>query len=388
VRTDLNNAGVGDTSNVILNKFKERSDSRATQQVWIDDVLETIEQAKTELNRASSSKETKAILRAVIKDKTAELAVHRQLIKEYLVEDYKDILTLEASLKGAAQASKKPEVKKRYQTVSLLRSVLGAQLRIPGGKLEKGKEGMAIQLLNSNLGITSAFNCRSGLDRTGLWFAQKMAMENIEKAVGPDGLDGPDRMFRLVNDWDTTTRVMNGLAARLSKREGEQKNLANVGTDKLAKPFSVGNAYSDWIGLDPPKPGKPLDDWKKDFPGLLPKDITEKQFMELQKTMYDAALLRNHIFKNLITVGVPITTRSTGVEGLKWNEGMQENLVPLNFLPAYVIKNTEVKKIDGTGEEKISQAVSLVRCNQDGSVAGMSWWGRRLLTIFQAWRGS
>ena len=173
-------------------------------------------------------------------------------------------------------------------------------------------------------------------------------MLTVEKQIGAE------RSFTLVNEWETTTTLMNTMTSRMKG----------------------GDHIGNWLDQD-----HDLAKWRGEFGDLIPrgeggKELTPQEFDALKQKIEDVILLRKEVLKSLIEVGIPITTASTGLMGLKWNSGIQENLVPLNFLPSQI-------KVNG-----IRPPVSLVKYDSDGEVSGISSHGRLLLNKFQALRGS
>lgn len=310
-------------------KIKEKKDV-------VDNIILGIGSAKDQLKTKGLDKQTRAALKAQVKEGKDLLRQQRVELKRLLTEDYENFSRIEDVLRRYRD----PETQAVLQKISLMRQVLGSQLGFKPQRLERGKEGMAIQLLNEKLGIVSALNCKSGLDRTGLWHAVKLGMLAVGKKIGEE------RQYALVNEWDKTTTIMNRISARLKKE-----------------------TIDEWILLN-----RPLAEWKEKK--LLPKNMTEGEFQALKLKMQDVIALRKAVLKNLIKIGIPITTASTGVMGFKWNSGMKQNLVPLNFLPSHV-KQGENGKV-----------VPLVKYEKSGQVAEISKMGRNLLTKFQKLRGS
>lgn len=222
----------------------------------------------------------------------------RKEMKALLIEDYHALGKIDA---GSLEAK---------QLISLMRQVLDAQLEITGKRISRGKEGMLIQLLNERLGVHSAMNCKSGLDRTGLWHAVTLALASFVECDP----------FLLVDNWDETTALFNKM------------NCGLIGISSISK--------------------------------------------EMHKQMIFVELFRESVFQNLLSVGLPITQTSTGFMGFKWNSGFQENLLPLNFLPAFV-------EVEGE-----AAPVRLVNYDKNGEVLGITEWGRSLLTKFQDSRGT
>lgn len=330
-------------------------------------------------------------LKKQLKEINSRISEDRKVLRDLLIEDHAAFTEVENAL--AAIESPSAKVTSALETVSLMKQVLGSQLGLEGQVMDRGKENMAIQLLNDKLGVTSALNCKSGLDRTGIWHAVKLGMLLLEKEIANKPVEGMSesqqaeaasrRIFNLVNDWDATTTLMNKLSAHLK-----------------------GEVLDSYI-QDGKSPEESLAAWKEKFGDLLP-DMSVEEFKELKQKMSDALDLRKEVLNYLISVGIPITTASTGMMGLKWNSGIQENLIPLNFLPSHVEKSKEpvvttpkqeprkileeqmremlyLKKDEPANEPT---NVPLVKYNKSGEIGGISMWGRMLVTKFQKLRGS
>jgi hypothetical protein len=82
---------------------------------------------------------------------------------------------------------------------------------------------------------------------------------------------------------------------------------------------------------------------------------------------------RQLVLKNLLNHGLPITFFSTGLMGMRWNEGAAENRHPLNFIPPYIEVDTEA-----TGQP--STLVQIVKYDASGKPLGITNEGRHLLT--------
>jgi len=290
--------------------------------------LEAIFDIKTKLG-ASLTKEEKSEVKQQLSIISKELHEARNKMKEYLINDYENLKAIEAELIKIEKRERKgnvwtENVSLMHQKVSLMREVLGTQLGVAVvPRHDRGKEGMAIQLLNDLLGVTSAMNCKSGLDRTGFWHAIKLAMGNVIKNLGRDA------SFSLVQGWETKSRQVNQL-------------INQMGIEKFNK----------WIQTEGSSEAD--EELKTDF----------KHIVEFRKS----------ILSNMIRMGIPITIASTGLAGFKWHKGMQENLIPLNFLPPFVQVN--------------GRAIQLVIYDNNGRPTGMTSSGRQLLTKFQSYRGS
>lgn len=327
----------------ILNRLENEKEKLGQSKAHADDLVEEIAKIKEGLKSKDLGKAIpKKVQKGLVNEKGLSLydynfflEAERAALKGALTQQHKDYSQLEALLSKIENPSE--EVINAFQTVSLMRQVLGSQLGIEGQILHRGKEGMAIQLLNERLGIISALNCKSGLDRTGLWHAVKMSMLSLETKIGAG------RIFDLVNDWDKTTGLMNKLTIALGK-------------DKY---------LGEWLSED-------LEEWKNKFGSLIPDD--SEKFTKLREQIGDVMELRKSVLNNLIKIGIPITVASTGMMGMKWNSGFQENLIPLNFLPSHI--------------EKSGQTLPLVKINKEGKITGISKTGRTLITKFHNLRGS
>lgn len=98
-----------------------------------------------------------------------------------------------------AAFGKNPLLKEHKETVVLLRQLLGDQLKKPEETLPRGQQLMTYLLLDEKLGVISAMNCKSGLDRTGFVFALKLTMMDTPK----------DQLFDLVTHWEERAAVLN-----------------------------------------------------------------------------------------------------------------------------------------------------------------------------------
>lgn len=249
---------------------------------------------------------------------------------------------------------------KILEKTSLMRQFLGSQLGIKD--LDRGQEGMAIQMLSDKLGVTCAINCKSGLDRTGFWHAVKLAMLSLEKSEKFDA----KRMLDLVTHWEETTDFINKISARQ-----KEESLFNFFTDKvddkkISTDIETIAFYGNTFGKD-----------------LFPVSMSSVDFSAQKKRIIDVIKFRNEVLKNLIEMGVPITTRSTGVMGLKWGSGWQENLIPLNFLPSHVKMENEKGKLIPLVKYSAGGLFS-----SEGEIEGLTKEGALLLVGFSKLRGS
>lgn len=311
----------------------------------------------------------------------------RSELKDSLSSDYISLRNMETILKNQP---KTPELIESLQKISLMKEILRSQLGITEGEfdptkafkaknsenqpafdriaeveslvkgpsIDRGKENMMFQKLNDMLRVAGAINCKSGLDRTALAHAMKLATLSYEKElleIDPD--NAVKRSFDLVNEWDSTTNIVNAMTAHLN----------NIQSDLGTRHRQIGQ-WLDSLST--------VDDWRREFGDLLPADIkNEKDLEELKTKIGDVLQYRKEVLKNLIEVCIPITTASTGVMGLKWNSGMQENLMPLNFLPSHVVTEDGAVK-------------PLVLYESNGKPMGISKAGREIATKFMKDRGS
>lgn len=189
-----------------------------------------------------------------------------------LASKYNTLKSLEGLLK---EKIAHPEVQ---ETLHLMRMVFAVQLGIEDDDLpvpSRGQELMLFHMLDKRLGVVSAVNCKSGLDRTGFAYALMMALEQAPDEVA----------LKLTLNWDSLSEKLNVKIRELD--------------------YDL-DALQEW--LDEPENA----DLKEVF------------------------AFRNHVMDNLLNVCLPITAFSTGVVGLKWGSGMFANLIPLNFIPPAV----------------------------------------------------
>ncbi|MGK5595147.1 MAG: hypothetical protein ACSNEK_07305 [Parachlamydiaceae bacterium] len=195
-------------------------------------------------------------------------------------------IKLNASLEGLNYLRQNlDQGSQEYRKADLFYRVLSSQLKIPGHVLHRGHEQLLIQLLNKEMHVTAAVNCRSGLDRTGYLHSVMVSLEQISKSHDPQDV------HRMAVNWDRFTADIN---------------------------------------LTPRAEIEQLVKQSEDVEGL--------------KTVIEFRKLFIH---NLLKIGLPITTLNTGYVGFKWQSGVYfnlvENLIPLNFLPPTIriIKNKQ-----------------------------------------------
>jgi hypothetical protein len=322
---------------------KQNLDSWGTYVKWVAEDLKGVPGIDVPLQELNKNVLVYENLKKLVDDVLADpkpdsqkLKSLRSRLKENLQFQYNQLGVIEAAL-----TNDDPTSKLALQEVVLMHRILASQLDIE--KISRDQEGMLIQLLNDKLRVVSAFNCKSGLDRTGYWHAVKLAMLSQEK------IDS-SRAFRMVNNWERTIDLMHKIEAH--------------GPHHLNACFNSSNASWDTI--------------KKEIGDLLPEDISQENFEEWRQTVEDIMNFRQEVLKNMIEIGIPITAASSGLMGFKWNYGMQENLIPLNFLPPYVTTEQSGK----------TMTVPLIKFDSNGKILGITMWGRRFITKFQKMRGS
>lgn len=283
----------------------------------VAEVNQLVQQIEVEKEKAKAGKISDSQMQKTTALLKKDLAEQRAFLKVELQRKYEE-------LKHADTLIDDPATKRK---LVLMKEILGTQVDVPGVKpMHRGKEGMMIEVLNRELGLTMEKNCKSGLDRTGMWHSLGLSLEQI--GVGSHERD--ERATNLALHWERVTHKIN-LAVATKGNEGVEE--------------------------------------------LLKTTVDEKE----KTLLLDAIELRKRMLTNLIDVSMPITFASTGVLGLKWNKGMQENLLPLNFLPPFV------NVVDDKGKET---TVSLVNFDKTGRPVGMTTAGRQLLTKFSSLRGS
>lgn len=274
---------------------------------------------------------------------------------QHLMQDYKHLDILQTKLMaclngeldiGIPLETLKRDFKPILQKVILMKQILGSQLDIPDSSLDRGQEGMAIQLLNSLLGISSTLNCKSGLDRTGLWHAIKLAMEEAINAPG----FGLDKLFTMVNEWDETTRLMNQICELQESNSDIYSHLNEWLNGDFYLEDEIVKIKKELQEIDLLENlnsvvTTPKDALEKRLRSLIQMKtrfefITPEEENDLRNKLRSVEVFRRAVLTNLIRIGIPITITSTGAPGLLWHpESFKENFVPLNFLPPFVEVN-------------------------------------------------
>lgn len=289
--------------------------------------------AKHKKELETSLKEARELLKTKLEDEFHRLSTLDSLLEQRLwildgqIDISKQVQNTESLLKLHAE---KKDLIGCKEKISLLKDVLADQLEVPDAKhLGRGRLEMSLQMLNNRLGVVSGINCKSGLDRTGFVFALRMALEQLNARISR-----PAEVTDMVQHWGSISREMN-------------RRIANDGLDN----------FNEW---------------------LKAPDANRAE-TQLKARILLAIEFRKLVLDNLIRLGLPITGISTGVPGLKWHKGFQENLIPLNFIPPYVEVTSE------TGQPR---KVAMVKYDHSGKPEGLTKPGHDLLTNLSSMRGS
>lgn len=312
--------------------FEKEVMTLASQLVAKDRIVEKIQVMETKLSLISS-------IQSRISDKVFELAAEqdkkkqktvekelyrlRQELKTVLVEEHAVLGEIKTIIKDHHLENSSPELNDIYQKATLFHKLLGAQLELPNGKMNRGQEIMVIELLNDRLNVISAKNCKSGLDRTAIEKAIEQVIVSQSQANVNRNL-----LFEVAMNWNDLSRKVN----------------KEINTEKRFRSFI------NWLNKAP---------------------VSEKE-SEVKAKLRLMCQMRNMILQNLLESGIPITARSTGVEGFKWHkEWYLQNLLPQNFLPPFA----EVKQADGT-----TRLVPLLKYNfRTGRSTGLTVAGLQLV---------
>lgn len=298
------------------------------------------QQAPSETWQAEVAAATKALdeAKAARRALRQDIKSTRVQLREKLVQQHQQLTHLENQLQAVYDHNQKgdPALLKELESFRkpayLMCQLLGSQLDIPTAsswsaqrpvKSSRHREILLLQAVHDELGVTSAGNCKSGLDRTGMWHAAVLALKQLRKSAGVD-------TFKMTDEWDTATRAMN------------------VKIDVMGPEL-----FAEWLMEEGDETGDPAEK-------QLYREIVE---------------FRKMVLDNLMTIGLPMTERSTGLQGFKWSPGgIGENMMPLNFLPSHAIV-----------EEKL---VPLVKYGKHGQVRGLTSEGVRVLAKFEDMRAS
>lgn len=174
-----------------------------------------------------------------------------------------------------------PNLKTFDETLNLFGKLLGSQLEIKGGEIDRNQEHLMLFALDKRLGVISAINCKSGLDRTGILFALFLSAMDLPE----------DKVMDIALNWETYSLALN----KLYKAKDYDADLVDAELSKM---------------------------------GPLGQNL---------KTLFD---MQHDVLQHLLKVSLPITGLSTGIIGLKYQKGIAENLLPLYCLPP-VVKTEE-----------------------------------------------
>lgn len=213
-------------------------------------------------------------------------------------------------------APKDSELEKASQTLTVYRKLLGAQLEFKGAEVDRNQEHLMFFALDKSLGVISAMNCKSGLDRTGFLFALFLSAMDLQDS----------ELMEIALNWKTYSLELN----KLYREKDYDPDLV----------LSELNGRADY--------GKNL-----------------KVFFDMQHT----------IFQHLLKVSLPITGINTGLIGLKYHEGITENLFPLYCLPP-VVKTEE------------GAVIQILTYDSKGKPKGLTSDGHALITQLSMHRGA
>jgi hypothetical protein len=270
---------------------------------------------------------------AVISNSEKEIETARSLTKTSLVRYYNDLSTLNQHLQSQISEGGWDNLKPVQEKIVLMQMILGDQLDVEGQELDRGCLNMAIELLNSRLGVLGFINCKSGLDRTGYLFAVKTAMAEMEKAGA--------NLFEMVTQWLPLTSALNKIS---------QPEVENLSSDSNEDEF----VQSIWV-----------------------EESKINNDLEINNQVSE---FRMKVFNNLRTHGLDATAMSTGVFGFKWGiDSWAANRIPLNFLPPIV------SVVDADDHEI---EVPLVKYDADGIPTGLTPEGQAFLIKDSQMRGA
>ena len=160
----------------------------------------------------------KATSEKLDKSELDELKQTRSALKEKLITKYKELQKFEDRYSKSNFSDE--EHQSTYRKISLMRQVLASQLGIK--VMSRGKEMMMIQIMNKEFGITSAMNCKSGLDRTG--FLHSLTIASAKET-------NSSTSFEMIDHWDETTKKINSAVADAPAGEDPVQKLVNEMTE-------------------------------------------------------------------------------------------------------------------------------------------------------------
>ncbi|MFQ5729546.1 MAG: hypothetical protein ACE5GN_04215 [Waddliaceae bacterium] len=165
-----------------------------------------------------------------------------------------------------------PELSQLLDIGQVLQRLLANQVEANEGEPPSwGETQMLLQLLNDELGVVSAINGTYGLDRTNLAFAIRLSVMQMKEIFSRE------EVFDMVLNWEEAAKAVN----KILVQKGETENLAD------------------------PKRATPV------------------------------VRFRECVLSNLLDFCLPIIRLNTEGKTPQWQEGLLENLMPLNFLPPF-----------------------------------------------------
>lgn len=265
------------------------------------------------------TKEAEANLKTVMEDVTAlrRDIIHGDGQKTGLKELHKYLeQVLEVGLFESGRLDENPELNKASQTLHIYRRLLGAQLEVKGAKIDRNQEHLMLFALDKRLGVITAMNCKSGLDRTGFLFALFLSAMDLPE----------DKVLEIALNWESYSLELNGLY----KEKGYNPDLVATQLSQMGER------------------GKNL------------------------KVVFD---MQQNVLQHLLKVSLPITGKSTGLIGLKYQKGISENLLPLYCIPPVVMTD------DGTVKQ-------ILTYTSKGHPKGLTPEGHALITQLSPYRGA
>lgn len=208
----------------------------------------------------------------------------------------------------------------KYQA-RLLTEMMDGHLGIEGKpKISWTKQLLLMQLLHEDLGIVTALNCDTGLDRTSLAFGIVLAISLLKQR------HPKDQVIDLALNWDENIREVN-------------REISKVGLEKF-------------------------DEWVK-----MPSADSSEKSLKTKATLI--MQLRSNFFEVLEGFCIPITIAGGPVQDLKWQESQKENPEFLNLLPVSgIIETASGKRIKS----------KIVESDQEGNPIGLTKEGHYLMT--------
>ena len=141
----------------------------------------------------------------------------------------KEILKLKKQIKSDLIEVYKTNKNSNDASVKLLTLILGDQLNIK--RIDRGQLHMAIQVLNKRLGIVSAMNCKSGLDRTGYQHALARSLYALSD----------EESYKLVMAWPQIAKRGQNLAVVEKKLVDDFRKRFLTHIQEEALPITLAN---------------------------------------------------------------------------------------------------------------------------------------------------